>query len=61
MGDGKNLTLMLLATSGTLLLLVLLIFNEIPKENAQIFLAIATFMLGYYFGSSANKSRPPEK
>jgi hypothetical protein len=52
----KNGWLMLVATIGTFILLVLLIFNPLPEKNAQIFLAISTFVLGFYFGSSVGKS-----
>lgn len=47
--------LMLIVTVGTFLVLYLLIFFTIPEKNIQVFLSIASFMLGYYFGSSARK------
>ena len=40
-------------------ILIMLIFYPIPDKNAQIFLAIAGFVMGFYFGSSTNKQRPP--
>ena len=49
----QKLDLMALSTIGTFVILILLIFNPLPEKNAQIFLSIATFLLGYYFGSSA--------
>lgn len=45
-----------LVTFGTLIILLIMMFQEIPKDNQQIFLAVATFMLGYYFGNSADKT-----
>ena len=55
----NNPALMMVATIGTFILLVLLIFFPIPDKNAQTFLALATFMLGFYFGSCLNKSAQP--
>lgn len=57
----KNSLLMAIATIGTLLLLYLLIFYEVPKENTTIILALTGPMLGFYFGSSVNKQRPPQR
>ncbi len=59
MQDVKNSHLMLIATLGAFILLGLLLFYPIPDKNAQIFLAIATLALGFYFGSSANKQPTP--
>ena len=54
----KNSWLMALATVGTFLLLYCLMFFNVPKDNAQILLAIVGPTLGFYFGSSVNKQRP---
>jgi len=55
----KNSWLMLIATVGTFILLALLLFFPLPDKNAQTFLALASFIMGFYFGSSVNKQRPP--
>jgi len=60
MGEVKNSLLMLIATLGVLILLGLLMFVNVPKDNAQILLAIVGPVLGFYFGSSVNKVRPPD-
>ena len=57
----KNSLLMLIATVGTFILLFLMMFYAVPKDNAQILLAIVGPTLGFYFGSSVNKPRPPER
>lgn len=51
--------LLMVATVGTLALLGLMMFFPIPKDNAQIFLAVATFLLGYFFGSAINRTASP--
>lgn len=56
----KNSQLMFVATASTFILLVLLLFFPIPDANAQIFLAVSSFVLGFFFGSSTNKQRPAE-
>jgi hypothetical protein len=53
--------LTLIATVGTFVLLVLLMFQPLPKDNAQIYLAVITFLLGYYFGSSNRTAVPPKE
>ena len=58
MDENKNSYLMIIATAATFILLGLLIFFPIPDENAQIFLAVSSFVLGFYFGTGINKSRP---
>ena len=60
MPDIKNSQLMMLATVCTFLLLGMLMFFPIPDKNAQIFMAVSGIALGFYFGSSVNKNRPPE-
>jgi len=55
----KNSLLMLIATVGTFILVYLLMFVEVPKDNASVLLAITGPALGFYFGSSVNKQRPP--
>lgn len=57
----KNSMLMLIATVGTFLLLYLLMFWAIPKDNAQVLLAIVGPTIGFFFGSSINKSRPVDR
>jgi len=57
----KNELLMVLATSGALVLLVLMFKFPIPQENAQIFMALMAMVFGYFFGAAINKNgRPPE-
>ena len=58
----NNHQLMLIATVGTFALLAGLMFFPLPDKNAQTFLALASFVMGFYFGSSVNKipqSTPP--
>lgn len=55
----KNSWLMLIATVATFIILILLMYQPIPDANAQIFLAVSSFVLGFFFGSSTNKARPP--
>ena len=59
MGEVKNSLLMLIATLGVLILLGFLMFVNVPKDNAQILLAIVGPLLGFYFGSSVNKQPVP--
>lgn len=54
----QNATLLFIATLGSFILLGLLIFFPLPDKNAQTFLALASFVMGFYFGSSVNKQRP---
>lgn len=56
----KNSILMLIATIGTFCLLFLLMFFAVPKDNTTILLAVIGPVLGFFFGSSINKQRPPE-
>lgn len=56
----KNSLLMAIATIGTFILLYLLMFVAVPKDNSTVILAIVGPTLGFYFGSSVNKQRPPE-
>jgi hypothetical protein len=51
---------MLIATVSTFIILSLMLFFPIPADNAQILLAIIGPTLGFFFGSSVNKQRPPE-
>lgn len=60
MGEVKNSLLMLIATLGVLILLGFLMFVNVPKDNAQILLAIVGPLLGFYFGSSVNKQPVPD-
>lgn len=53
----KSGLLMIIATVGTFILLYLLMFVNVPKDNAQILLAIVGPTLGFYFGSSVNKNQ----
>lgn len=55
----KNSLLMLIATIGTFILIYLLMFVPIPPDNGQILMAISGLALGFFFGSSVNKQRPP--
>ncbi len=57
-GVRNNSTLMVIATIGTLGILYVLLFKEIPKDNITVLLAIGGPLLGFYFGSSVNKSTP---
>ena len=52
----NNPALMMVATIGSFGLLTLLIFFPLPDKNAQTFLALASFVMGFYFGSSLNKT-----
>jgi VIT1/CCC1 family predicted Fe2+/Mn2+ transporter len=54
--------LMLVATAFTFMILTLLIFFPIAEGNDQIFLALGSMMLGYFFGSATSQPRriPPE-
>lgn len=52
-----NSFLMLVATVFTFAILVLMIFKQIPTENKEIVLAFGSFVMGFFFGSSATKQR----
>lgn len=54
-----NQTLMLIATIGSFILLTLLLFFPLPDKNAQTFLALASFVMGFYFGSSVSTKPQP--
>lgn len=48
-------------TLGTLGLLYVLIFKDIPTGNKEIFMGVFGFIAGYYFGSSNKKGGTSEK
>jgi len=54
-----NERLLALATVGSLVILVLLIFFPIATGNEQIFMALGGLVAGYFFGSSHKKEPPP--
>ena len=53
----KNIKLMEIATVFTFLLLFLLMYVPIPKDNVTIFVALGSTITGFYFGSSYQKEK----
>ncbi len=52
--------LMGIATVMSFGLLYALLFIQIPDKNVQIFVFLAGIVCGFFFGSSINKTRPPD-
>lgn len=53
----ENSFLMLIATVFTFMILILMIFKQVPTGNKEIVLAFGSFVMGFFFGSSATKQR----